>query len=126
MRYQKKYSGKSWNVSVELEGVIKMDGVEVTTIGHLMKVGLKEEIKKVLDKVLHEEIKKREVADRRYGAINDPVYQKKLVREFMYRMNGKIDIETALTKIALKYGVNLEKLKELLKRDINYYQTWKK
>jgi len=103
-----------------------MDGVEVTTIGHLMKVGLREEIKKVLDKVLHEEIKKREVADRRYGAIDDPVYQKKLAKEFMYRMNGKIDIETALTKIALKYGVNLEKLRDLLRRDINYYQKWEK
>jgi len=127
IKYQKKFLGKYWDVLIDLSKGVSVNNTEIIHIEKLMKnKKLNEALISAVDDLLSQkETQRKIIRNSGIKKSKEELANEKLSLNFRQRFHKANNVENVLEIMSIKYNIEIEKLKEILKSDIEYVSKWK-
>jgi hypothetical protein len=127
IKYQRKFLGKYWDVLIDLSKGVSVDNTEIIHIEKLMKnKKLNEALISAVDDLLSQkETQRKIIRNSGIKKSKEELANEKLSLNFRQRFHKANDVENVLEIMSMKFNIKMERLKEILKSDIEYVSRWK-
>ena len=127
IKYQRKFLGKYWDVLIDLSKGVSVDNTEIIHIEKLMKnKKLNEALISAVDDLLSQkETQRKIIRNSGIKKSKEELANEKLSLNFRQRFHKANDVENVLEIMSMKFNIEMERLKEILKSDIEYVSRWK-